>query len=103
MDKGPQDDKYREETASELAPHRPSPVQFGKNDTPREDAGGKGLGTVALILSILSFFIMPYLFGVAGLVLGFFAAKRGGKATGRWAIYLAIAAMVLPLFIRPWY
>jgi hypothetical protein len=103
MNKRPQDQNYREETASELSPNRPHVVQFQKNDNSRENADGKGLGTVALILSILSFFIMPYLFGIAGLVLGYFAAKRGGRATGRWAIYLSIAAMVLPLFIRPFY
>src|SRR5699024_12275671 len=43
-------------------------------------------GWVALALGLIAFFIAPYLFGIAGIILGFFARAQGATLLGNSAI-----------------
>jgi hypothetical protein len=95
----------REETAAEIA----APVPFIRDrervDTDGETRamGGTGLGTIALALSILSLFVMPILFGVAGVILGFVARRRGAEGLGAWAIGIGAVSIIVGIFILPFF
>jgi hypothetical protein len=92
---------YHEETSAELA----APLSFNKREVgerDREREGGRGIGLSALALSILSLFVLPILFGIAGIVLGFIARRRGA-ASGTWAITIGAFSLVLSLFILPFF
>lgn len=98
---------YNEETAAEIA--APVPIIRGREkddigDNGRGRAvGGAGLGTVALVLSILSLFVMPILFGAAGIILGFVARRRGSEGLGAWAIGIGAVSIIIGIFILPFF
>lgn len=90
---------YNEETAAEIA----EPLTLRTKDSDREQTGaGTGLGLTALALSILSLFVFPVLLGIAGIVLGF-VARRRGAASGSWAIGIGALSLILGLFILPFF
>lgn len=95
--------EYREETAAEIA----APVSIGRErdrDVDRDRAeGGTGMGWAALALSILSLFVMPILFGAAGIVLGFIARRRGAEGLGAWAIGIGALSIIVGIFILPFF
>lgn len=95
----PRRQRYSEETAAEIA----TPLYQDRNKQNNIDGQvqGRGLGFTALILSILSLFIFPTLFGAAGIVMGFVARRRGVKNLGAWAIGIGIASIVIAWFIVP--
>ncbi|WP_251026681.1 MULTISPECIES: DUF4190 domain-containing protein [unclassified Bacillus (in: firmicutes)] len=95
--------EYREETAAEIA--APVPLIRRKEQTGQKEnaAGGTGLGTLALVLSILSLFVLPILFGAAGIVLGFVARRRGATGLGAWAIGIGAISIVIGIFILPFF
>ncbi|WP_396953690.1 hypothetical protein [Neobacillus mesonae] len=94
---------HQEETAAEIA--APISVNRGRaRDEDRERAeGGAGLGTVALALSILSLFVLPILFGAAGIVLGIVARRRGAQRLGAWAIGIGAVSIIIGIFILPFF
>jgi hypothetical protein len=99
---------YTEETAAEIA----APVSLGR-DNDREDnrkdnsAGmdlsGGLMGYAALALSILSLFVLPILFGAAGIILGFVARRRGAGTTGALAIGIGVISIIIGIFILPFF
>ncbi|MHC0035895.1 hypothetical protein [Pseudoneobacillus sp. C159] len=98
------DGSYQEETAAEIA----APVNLNRSrdydrSDIREESGGKGIGLAALALSILSLFVLPILFGAAGIVLGFIARRRGASALGAWAIGLGAISIIVGMFIVPFF
>jgi hypothetical protein len=95
--------QYREETAAEIAAPVPL-IRRREHEGQREKAvGGTGMGTLALVLSILSLFVMPILFGAAGIVLGFVARRRGAEKLGAWAIGIGAISIVIGIFILPFF
>jgi hypothetical protein len=102
----PEAGDYIEETSAEIA----APVTFDtgiatERDTDRGDTqtGGKGIGFTALALSIISLFVLPILFGAAGIILGFVARRRGAEGLGSWAIGIGAIAIVVGIFILPFF
>jgi len=101
--------EYREETAAEIA--APVPItrpafQERSKDTSGAGTGtkeGTGIGWAALALSILSLFVMPILFGAAGIVLGFVARRRGAQGLGSWAIGIGALSIIVGIFILPFF
>ncbi|MEH7885485.1 hypothetical protein V7654_14325 [Bacillus sp. JJ1609] len=93
------DEHYREETAAEIA--APAPLIRRGSDEETE-TGGRGLAYSALALSILSLFILPVLFGAAGIILGFMARRRG-SALGSWAIGIGVISILVGIFILPFF
>ncbi|MBM7651652.1 hypothetical protein JOC76_001106 [Neobacillus cucumis] len=99
--------QYREESAAEIAAPVPVVLRKDRDNTQQQQkagaAAGTGLGTLALALSILSLFVMPILFGAAGIVLGFVARRRGAEGLGAWAIGIGAISIVVGIFILPFF
>lgn len=94
------DEIYQEETAAEIA--APAPAVRRRGSDEETITGGRGLAWSALALSILSLFILPVLFGAAGIVLGFIA-RRKGSSIGSWAIGIGLISILVGLFILPFF
>ncbi|MFD0048330.1 DUF4190 domain-containing protein [Actinomycetes bacterium NPDC127524] len=101
-------DIYKEETAAEIAP----PTPFRRHidaGVPVEDTdsdsvtAGTGIGIAALVLSILSLFTMPILFGAAGIILGFIAQRKGSLSLGAWSIGIGALSIIIGIFIMPFF
>ena len=93
-------EQYQEETAAEIA--APAPPAITRRSEEESTTGGRGLAYSALALSILSLFILPVLFGAAGIVLGFMARRRG-SAIGSWAIVIGTISILVGIFILPFF
>ncbi|WLR53269.1 DUF4190 domain-containing protein [Bacillus tianshenii] len=68
-----------------------------------EDTDGRGLGMFALAMSILALFFLPVILGAAGIIVGFMARRRGAEGLGAWAIGVGAAAIIVSLFIAPFF
>lgn len=95
--------KYNEETAAELTTPMALGSDFERDTAEETNASGKILGYSALALSILSLFIVPVLFGAAGIVLGFVARRRGTDALGTWAIGIGAVSIIVGIFVLPFF
>ncbi|WP_462412522.1 hypothetical protein [Neobacillus sp. Marseille-QA0830] len=98
--------RYKEEHAAEIA--APVPVsrritQSTENNNQKTKTAASGLGTLAIVLSILSLFVMPILFGAAGIILGFVARRRGADTLGAWAIGIGAVSIIIGIFILPFF
>ncbi|NNU82997.1 DUF4190 domain-containing protein [Geobacillus sp. BMUD] len=89
---------FMEEAAAEVA----EPIRRG-DERDEERADGAGLGWLALALSIIALFIWPILLGAAGIIVGFIARRRGAETLGAWAIGIGVIAILVRLFIMPFY
>ena len=100
-------DDYREETAAEFAVPQSNRMNDTFNDTrERTDGvsfGGTFVGAIAVILSILSLFTMPFLFGILGIIGGFISRSKGAKSLGSWAIGIGAVSIVVGIFILPFF
>ncbi|MCM3671712.1 DUF4190 domain-containing protein [Mesobacillus maritimus] len=98
---------YGEETAAEIA----APVSLGRdrqseadNDQETMKARSGIIGISALVISILSLFVLPIVLGITGVVLGFVARKRGGaKGLANWAIGIGAISIIIGMFVLPFY
>jgi len=93
---------YNEETAAEIA--APVNATETRRNTDTQAAGdtatgGAGLGWLALALSIISLFVMPILMGIAGIIIGFIARRRGATGLGAWAIGIGVLSIILSFFL----
>ncbi|MGM0844227.1 MAG: DUF4190 domain-containing protein [Bacillota bacterium] len=95
--------KYNEETAAELTTPMALGSDFEKDAAEETNTSGKILGYSALTLSIMSLFIVPVLFGAAGIVLGFVAKRRGTEALGTWAIGIGAISIIVGIFVLPFF
>lgn len=101
----------REETAAEIAAPVPGKLlqrdqdQTGqkKEGQGTEQASGSLMGISALAISILSLFVLPFLLGATGIVLGFIARSRGAKGLGSWAIGIGALSVIIGMFILPFF
>jgi type VI protein secretion system component VasF len=89
-----------EEVAQEVAPNPALMQDRRENNKRKEEAGGFGIGLTALILSVLSFFVWPFVLSIAGIIVGIFAVRRR-SALGWWAIAVGIVALIVALFLFP--
>ena len=55
-------------------------------------------GAAGMIASIAALFTAPFLLGIVGIALGFFAAAKGNKVLGYLTIGVGLLAAVIPLF-----
>jgi len=63
-------------------------------------AKGKLTGSIGILLSLLSFFTMPFLLGISGFFTGWIASKRGAVRLGRWSMILSSFVVVLTLLLN---
>lgn len=99
-----------EETAAEIAPFNTvgtAPYRGVDADdavTETDDAAaGKGVGTFAVVLSILSLFFLPIILGAAGIIVGFVSRRNGATALGNWAIGIGAVSIILTVFFSPFF
>ncbi|SMO49715.1 DUF4190 domain-containing protein [Melghirimyces algeriensis] len=90
------------EAATEMAPAPDTVNREGERGEDLEETQnqGNGLGTISIILSVLSFFFVPFLLGSAGIVLGIISGRRG-SVLGWWAVGLGVVSVILTAFIAP--
>ncbi|MBO1512297.1 hypothetical protein I7822_11525 [Metabacillus sp. BG109] len=101
------EDDFKEETAAEIA----APVNLRRDyavvdrEADRDEVvgEGRGMGYLALALSIISLFILPVILGAAGIIVGFIARRRGANALGAWAIGIGAISIILGIFIMPFF
>lgn len=89
------DRTFLEETASEFT----QPVR----EENRVDEIQHAYGWIALALSIISFFFLPVLFAIAGIIVGIIARNRQSILLGYSAIVLGIISLIVQLFILPFF
>lgn len=97
---------YREETAAEIAAPvslaRDRENETGDQETMKARAGIVGIS--ALVISILSLFVLPVVLGITGVVLGFIARNRSGaKGLANWAIGIGAISIIIGMFVLPFY
>ncbi|WP_188206170.1 hypothetical protein [Alkalibacillus aidingensis] len=76
-------------------------VRIEERETRMEEHVDAGWGWIALVVSLLSFFVWTLLFAVVGVVMGIYAKRRGADTLGNIAIGLAIVAVAVRLFLFP--
>lgn len=106
-------DDYREETAAEVAPGVTRPFvgttpaeereEVEEANFDQEGAAGRGVGTFALVLAILSLFFLPIILGAGGIIIGFVARRNGANALGNWAIGIGAISIILTVFFAPFF
>lgn len=94
-------DRWGMEGATEIAP-TDGPNQRERDGVTEagETEAGRGLGIFGLVLSVLSFFIVPFLLGPAGIILGIISIRRGSR-WGMWAVGLGVVSIILTAFVAP--
>ncbi|MCK0471533.1 DUF4190 domain-containing protein [Halalkalibacter sp. APA_J-10(15)] len=101
------DEDYDEETAMEYANgigiDRRSEDAETAEANPNDVAAGRGVGTFAIVLSILSLFFLPILLGAAGIVVGFISRRVGSNAMGNWAIGIGAVSIIMTVFFSPFF
>ena len=63
---------------------------------------GQAIGVIALIISILSLFMMPFILGILGIIVGIVARSRGSNL-GTWAIVIGAISIIVGIFILPFF
>ncbi|SET63197.1 hypothetical protein SAMN05421676_106138 [Salinibacillus kushneri] len=99
-----EDQKREEEFAAETAvtpDEFNDRTQMAERETHMEETAEAGWGWAAIILSLLAFFMWPLVMGIAGIVVGVMAKRRGADTLGNIAIVAGIAAIVINLFLAP--
>jgi|SRR5690625_77852 len=90
-----------EETAGEI-----SPVQYETTDD-EDDRVGTRLnsvsGWIGIALAVMSFFMLPVILGVAGIIVGFIARSRDAEWLGNTAISVGVISLIVRLFIVPFF
>lgn len=104
------DHDYDEETAAEMAApagtvRRNDRTDYdrGHTEEPAREGANRSTGYIALALSIIGLFILPVILGAAGIIVGFVARRKDAKTLGNWAIGIGIVAVLMGLFITPFF
>ncbi|MFZ3588170.1 hypothetical protein ACOI1C_02600 [Bacillus sp. DJP31] len=78
--------------------------EFSTSEANVDDVtSGRGIGGLALALSILSLFVLPIVLGAAGIIIGFIARRRGATKLGAWAIGIGAISIIVGMFILPFF
>ena len=94
---------FNVESAAEVAAPLNGNDRVKINNDAKEAVGGRGIGWLALALSIISLFVLPIVMGAAGIIIGFIARRRGAEGLGAWAIGIGAVSIVIGLFIVPFF
>jgi hypothetical protein len=93
-----QERKSRQEvTDTEFAQEvvsQPTDRAFSRDDDAEGTTRGYGWGIAGIVLSVLSFFLWPYLMAPLGIVLGVVSVSQR-NSLGWWAIGIGVIALVL--------
>lgn len=89
------------EASAEIA--EPIRQSDDRNERESPQNGTSGVGVTGLVLSILSLFLWPYLLGAVGIVLGYFAYRRGARTLGAWSMVIGAIAILGALIVYPYF
>jgi len=89
-----------EETASEITGFDDD-ILDRDDDVDVDNQIGNIPGWIGLALAVLSFFMMPIIFGAAAIIVGFFARSRDANWLGNTAIALGAISIIVRLFFIP--
>ncbi|GAY76404.1 hypothetical protein NBRC111894_1958 [Sporolactobacillus inulinus] len=89
-----------EEYARELAADQYDPEADRDHGDRRVMEGGKGIGWLGLICSVIALFFLPIVLGIAGIIIGYIALRQGARALGGWAIGIGCLAVLIQLLRR---
>ena len=89
-----------EETASEITGFD-NDILDRDDDIDVDNQVGNIPGWIGLALAVLSFFMMPIIFGAAAIIVGFFARSRDANWLGNTAIVLGAISIIVRLFFIP--
>lgn len=95
------DEEFAQDIALDASSLRHEPIESDERETDMQDNVQTGWGWTAVVLSVLSFFMMPVILGAAGVIIGFVAKRRGADTLGNTAIIAGAVAIILQLFIAP--
>lgn len=87
--------QYLEETSSEFT-NADELIQTEKDEDLKNV-----YGWIAFALSVLSFFVVPYLFAALAIIFGFVARFRDAQILGNTAIVIAVISIIFRLFLFP--
>lgn len=92
-----------EEFAQDITPAGPA-LSRDRGDRRADDDrivdAGRGLGITAIILSVLAFFLWPYILATAGIIIGVISARRG-SSLGWWAVGIGVIALIIATLALP--
>ena len=91
---------FQEETSAEIMDENVN-MDMKDDDTDDHFATGNMMGWIGIVLSVLSFFMIPILFAGAGIILGIIARMREANTLGYTAIAVGIVSLVVRLFFVP--
>lgn len=108
MDKEPTEgDNLTGDAGVEAAEEVADPVPTRKLADAREETTrneerneGSGLGTLAIILSVLSLLLVPFILAPAGIVLGIISGSRRNQL-GWWAVGVGVFSLIVNLAAAP--
>ncbi|RDW21787.1 nucleoside recognition domain-containing protein [Oceanobacillus chungangensis] len=60
-------------------------------------------GWIGIALSVISFFMWPFVLGAAGIILGFVSRSKGADTLGNIAIAAGVISIIMTLFFRPFF
>jgi hypothetical protein len=92
------------EAAEEVADPVPTTkVEEGRAEADRREEGTEGswLGTLAIVLSVLSLLLVPYILAPAGIVLGIISGTRKNQL-GWWAVGVGAFSLIVNLAAAPY-
>ncbi|MDC3415538.1 hypothetical protein [Aquibacillus salsiterrae] len=100
------DEAYKRKRDTEIAQEMTAtefdrPIEATDQETEMKSEVKTGFGWLALILSVLSFFVAPILLGAAGIIFGFISKNRGADTLGNTAITAGAISIIITLFIAP--
>jgi len=105
-------EEYAAELAAPYAAPKQAPVEAreaeasaGVKETDTRSSVGTAawIGYTSILLSVISLFIYPVLFGAAGSLLGLLAYSQGQKALGVWSVILGLVSLAGYFLLVPLY
>ncbi|MFC0522589.1 hypothetical protein ACFFGV_03150 [Pontibacillus salicampi] len=97
---GTDDVEIAQEAAADIN-HVRDPIKSDERESDMQSEVQTGFGWLAVILAVVSFFVLPVVLGAAGIVLGFMSKRRGADTLGNTAIAAGAISIVLTLFFAP--
>lgn len=99
-DRAREGDPAGEEFATEIAPSTVPPREE-KADDRAEQTDGSGWAIAGIILSVISLFVLPFLFAPAGVIVGYMAYRQGAHTLAWWAIGIGLVSLLGAILLRP--
>ncbi|MCG0314039.1 MAG: hypothetical protein L5657_05225 [Calditerricola sp.] len=95
-------DSADEELAAEIVPTT-APRREEDTGEQSERTDGSGWAIAGIILSVISLFVLPFLFAPAGVIVGYVGHRQGARTLAWWAIGLGLISLLGAVLLRPFF